>query len=109
MCMTCNSIDPAAFGPAPSRRSILAGIGAVAASLGLAACGDAGQSTGPSAAPLAGPRGQDSKLEAVLLGTMAGPPVEPDRAGISTALVVDGHTYLVDCGRSATTQYMNRA
>ncbi|MFJ6690531.1 hypothetical protein [Streptomyces sp. NPDC091294] len=45
-------------------------------------------------------------LELVLLGTKAGPPVDPLRAGISSALVVDGATYVVDCGRSAVTQYI---
>ncbi|WP_203721773.1 MBL fold metallo-hydrolase [Streptomyces coelicoflavus] len=44
-------------------------------------------------------------LELVLLGTKAGPPVDPPR-GISSALVVDGATYVVDRGRSAVTQYI---
>ncbi len=43
----------------------------------------------------------------ILLGTQAGPPVEKSRAGISSALVVDGATYIVDCGRSALTQFVN--
>lgn len=42
----------------------------------------------------------------VLLGTQAGPPAEKDRAGISSALVVGGSTYLIDCGRSALTQFV---
>ena len=42
----------------------------------------------------------------VLLGTQGGPPPNPDRAGISSALVVDGATYLVDAGRAAVTQYV---
>lgn len=41
----------------------------------------------------------------MLLGTEAGPPVEPSAAGISSALVVDGATYVIDCGRGSTTQY----
>ncbi len=44
-------------------------------------------------------------MAVVLLGTAAGPPPVGDRAGISTALIVDGATYLVDCGRSSVTQY----
>ena len=28
-----------------------------------------------------------------------------DRAGISSAPIVDGHTYLVDCGRACVTQF----
>lgn len=48
---------------------------------------------------------QNSRLAVVLLGTAAGPPPKVDRAGISTAIVVDGASYLFDCGRSAVTQY----
>lgn len=44
-------------------------------------------------------------LEVVFLGTQSGPPVESDRAGISTALRVDGSIYVIDCGRGATTQF----
>lgn len=43
----------------------------------------------------------------ILLGTAGGPPPEPGRTGISTALTVDGATYLIDCGRSSVTQYLN--
>lgn len=41
----------------------------------------------------------------VLLGTRAGPPVVPYRAGIASAVVVDGNTYIIDCGRDAVSQY----
>lgn len=41
----------------------------------------------------------------VLLGTQGGPPPDANRAGISSALVVDGATYLVDVGRKAVSQY----
>jgi ribonuclease BN (tRNA processing enzyme) len=34
----------------------------------------------------------------VTLGTAAGPAIRGPRIGISTAVVVDGHLYLVDCG-----------
>ncbi|MFW3170906.1 MBL fold metallo-hydrolase [Geodermatophilus sp. CPCC 206100] len=34
----------------------------------------------------------------VTLGTAAGPAIRGPRIGISTAIVVDGHLYLVDCG-----------
>lgn len=42
-------------------------------------------------------------MHAVALGTAGGPLLRPDpgtghRRGISTAIVVDGHAYLVDCG-----------
>ncbi|MEV5551332.1 MBL fold metallo-hydrolase [Streptomyces sp. NPDC052309] len=42
----------------------------------------------------------------VLLGTAGGPPPEPGRAGMSSALTVDGRVYLVDAGRAAVTQYL---
>ncbi|MDQ4071233.1 MAG: MBL fold metallo-hydrolase [Actinomycetota bacterium] len=43
-----------------------------------------------------------SKL--VLLGTAGGPLPSPVRSGISQAVVVDGRTYLVDCGSGVTRQ-----
>ena len=103
----------ASGGPIPdiSRRSLIAGIGALTASFGLASCSTASTQAGPSLTSTAagsGEAGADgNKLELVLLGTTAGPPVQPDLAGISTALVVDGHTYLIDCGRNSVTQYIN--
>ncbi|MGB6245328.1 MBL fold metallo-hydrolase [Gordonia sp. (in: high G+C Gram-positive bacteria)] len=93
----------------------MAGIGGLAALGGLAACSSGGGGAAASSAaatPAAGPNllrapvSPDSKLEVVLLGTQAGSPIVPDRSGISTALVVDGHVYLVDCGRGAATQYI---
>lgn len=85
------------------RRVVLGGLAGSALALG----------TGEMAvgAPGVGrrPGGQDrrrAKLELVLLGTRAGPPIDPYRMGISTALVVDGSTYLVDCGRGSVTQYV---
>jgi ribonuclease BN (tRNA processing enzyme) len=40
----------------------------------------------------------------VLLGTGAGPTPKPGRNAPAQALVVDGHTYLVDCGNGVTPQ-----
>lgn len=40
----------------------------------------------------------------VLLGTAGGPLPSPVRAGISQAVVVGGHAYLVDCGSGVTRQ-----
>jgi hypothetical protein len=37
--------------------------------------------------------------ELVLLGTAGAPLPVPGRAGISSALVVDGRVFVVDCGR----------
>jgi ribonuclease BN (tRNA processing enzyme) len=39
--------------------------------------------------------------ELVLLGTAAAPLPVPGRAGISSALVVDGRVFLIDCGRGS--------
>jgi ribonuclease BN (tRNA processing enzyme) len=44
-------------------------------------------------------------LELVLLGTRSGPSIDPYRTGISSALVVDGSVYLVDCGLSSVSQF----
>jgi ribonuclease BN (tRNA processing enzyme) len=44
----------------------------------------------------------------VLLGTAGGPLPSTSRSGIAQAVVVDGHTYLVDCG-SGVTQQLRRA
>lgn len=102
MCVMCDG-PIAADGRKMGRRGLLAGLGAAGVMMGLAACGNSGE---PSASgrPVATIAGQ-SKLELILLGTQAGPPPNPERAGISTALVVDGDTYLVDCGRAAVSQF----
>lgn len=44
-------------------------------------------------------------LNLVLLGTQAGPPPVLSRAGISSAVIVDGVSYVIDCGRSSVSQY----
>ncbi|OAB88129.1 hypothetical protein AWH69_04650 [Janibacter melonis] len=41
-----------------------------------------------------------------MLGTRAGPPVDLHQVGAATALVVDGQTYVVDCGRASVTQFV---
>lgn len=110
MCTLCGP-DESVAGPRVSRRTMLAALGGAAALLGTAGC--AGAATGSdSTAPVAllpetgiGPADR-APLELVLLGTKAGPPIDPLRVGISTALVVDGATYVIDCGRSAATQYV---
>lgn len=86
-----------------SRRSLLAGVGGLAAIAGLAACSSGSTPAAANSTPAAP---GDAKLEVVLLGTQAGPPIEvSDRTGIASALVVDGRTYLIDCGRAAVTQF----
>jgi ribonuclease BN (tRNA processing enzyme) len=91
-----------------ARRSVLAGIGGLAAAYGLSACTSPGpgpqtHATGITSVQVSPP--PPSKLGIVLLGTQAGPPIMADRTGISTALVVDGATYVIDCGRASATQY----
>ncbi|GAA4479752.1 MBL fold metallo-hydrolase [Rhodococcus olei] len=82
------------------------GLGAVVASVAACASTDTPAAASvATAASGAAPEGF-GPLELVLLGTEAGPPVEPSAAGISTALVVDGVTYVIDCGRASLTQYV---
>jgi ribonuclease BN (tRNA processing enzyme) len=45
--------------------------------------------------------------ELVLLGTAAAPMPVAGRAGICSALVVDGHVYLIDCGRGSPSAYVD--
>jgi ribonuclease BN (tRNA processing enzyme) len=47
-----------------------------------------------------------SGLTLTLLGTNGGPPPLASRYGISSAVTVDGRTYVVDCGRGAVSQYV---
>lgn len=49
-------------------------------------------------------RSHSGDVELILLGTAGGPRVWPNRAGISSALVVDGALYLVDFGYGACRQ-----
>lgn len=94
------AIDQARSGLSLSRRSIVAGVGLAAAGAALAPAAAASPAHRPPAAP--GTRG----LELVLLGTRAGPPVDLHQVGAATALVVDGQTYAVDCGRASVTQFV---
>ncbi|MFC9557002.1 MBL fold metallo-hydrolase [Rhodococcus sp. NPDC056960] len=96
--------------PSINRRSLLIGLGALTATAGLTACSTsttAASDTGVASETAGNGTAAEPNLELILLGTQAGPPIQPDRAGISTALTVAGRTYLVDCGRKSTTQYVN--
>lgn len=84
-----------------SRRGLLAG---GAAATALAAAPQAAATPRPAAE--AGTRRPDKGTVVHLLGTAGGPPPYGDRAGIASAVTVDGDTYLVDCGRGAVTQYL---
>lgn len=52
-------------------------------------------------------QGSSKETRIVLLGTAGGPPPAVGSAGIATAVVAGDGVYLVDCGRSAVTQFMN--
>lgn len=49
-------------------------------------------------------RGRESHFEVVLLGTQPGPQIQQGRAGVASAVVVDGAVYLVDCGYGSLNQ-----
>lgn len=80
------------------RRGLLGGAAAAAAGLALPTL-----AAGRAAAAPAHPR-KGTRL--VLLGTAGGPPPEPGRMGIASALVVDGRVHLIDAGRGAVSQYL---
>jgi ribonuclease BN (tRNA processing enzyme) len=82
-----------------SRRRVLGAAAAVSAG-GLIASARAAQA---AAAPAAG---SSSGLSLTLLGTSGGPPPLAARFGISSVLVVNGRSYVVDCGRGAVSQFM---
>ena len=110
MCISCcaGQTEDAKPSSTFTRRSVLAGMGGLAAGFGLSACTSSPKTpqthaTGTTSVPVSPP--PPSKLGIVLLGTQAGPPIMADRTGISTALVVDGATYVIDCGRASATQY----
>ena len=89
------------FGSASvTRRGVLGGVAAGLALPGAAAAVATAATTAEARPP--GRRG----MRVVLLGTAGGPPAHADRAGIASAVVVDGATYLVDVGRAALTQYV---
>ncbi|WP_235681062.1 MBL fold metallo-hydrolase [Tomitella gaofuii] len=95
-----------------SRRALLGRAGAAGAALGLGMWSAGGAAAAPVGSASLGslgrtaPSGDDGRFSVVLLGTMAGPPILPDRSGIASAVVVDGRVYVVDCGRGSCTQYV---
>jgi ribonuclease BN (tRNA processing enzyme) len=84
--------------PTVGRRAFLSAAGASAVAL-------AGLSRTQPA--IAASPATPSQNELILLGTAAGLPPVPHRTGISSALVVDGKVYVIDCGRSSLTQFVN--
>ncbi len=83
------------------RRGALRALGASAA---VAATAGAGLLGGESQARAA--TADRAGLSVTLLGTNGGPPPVAARLGISSALVVNGKAYVIDCGRGALTQYV---
>ncbi|MFB4314020.1 MBL fold metallo-hydrolase [Actinomadura sp. 21ATH] len=83
--------------PAVSRRSLLGA---------AALLGGAAGATMLHAEPAHAERPERHGTQLVLLGTAGGPPPFGNRTGIASALVVNGDTYLIDCGRGAVTQYL---
>lgn len=97
-------LDPQPQTPGLSRRHALLG--------GLAAAGGVSAATLATASPASAAAAdsstkRDMDFALVPLGIQGGPPPRPNQAGISTALVVNGKIYLVDCGRASLTQYVN--
>ncbi|MFJ9382089.1 MBL fold metallo-hydrolase [Streptomyces sp. NPDC101455] len=78
--------------------------GAIAA--GTLATGSAQATTSATSASSTAAAVSDKGTHLVLLGTAGGPPPFADRMGISSALVVNGKTYVIDCGRGAVTQFV---
>ncbi|WP_245883309.1 MBL fold metallo-hydrolase [Streptomyces hyaluromycini] len=87
----------------PSRRRLL---GAVAASASAVAVPLLSAERASAATQVTAPSSSGSGLSLTLLGTNGGPPPLATRYGISSAVVVNGRTYVVDCGRGAVTQYL---
>ena len=90
-----------------SRRALLRNTGVMAAA-GVAFGGigpaTARATTPPS--PARNGRGSRKRTRLVMLGTAGGPSVYPDRAGISSAVVVEEAVYLVDLGHSVQTRFV---
>src|SRR5579871_3916691 len=106
----CDSLEPAmpdgqpepaaADRPAMSRRRALGTVGA--ASAGLFAFADL---VGRASPAQAAPARDTSGMSVILLGTNGGPPPLAARYGISSALVVNGKVYVIDCGRGSLSQF----
>ncbi|MEV3860189.1 MBL fold metallo-hydrolase [Streptomyces sp. NPDC050095] len=82
----------------PNRRTVLRAV--TAATTGLTV-----STALPATAHATARGGPAHRTELVLLGTCGGPVPMTGRTGIASALVVDGHAYVVDCGPGAFGQY----
>ena len=99
-----------AMAMAVSRRSLLKGAGAAAAAGAVGAgLGPARASAGQKSSPVAPPAKVDAskyRTRLVLLGVAGGPSVYAESSGISSALVVDGAVYLIDCGHGTPRRFV---
>ena len=91
------------LGEPTSRRTML---GAMAASAAAAVAVPLLGAEQAAAATNTGSASSGTGLSVTLLGTNGGPPPLATRYGISSALTVNGRTYVIDCGRGAVTQYL---
>ncbi|MET7569436.1 MBL fold metallo-hydrolase [Streptomyces sp. NPDC005492] len=91
------------LGEPTSRRTML---GAMAASAAAAVAVPLLGAEPAAAATTTASASSGTGLSVTLLGTNGGPPPLATRYGISSALTVNGTTYVVDCGRGAVTQYL---
>lgn len=98
MCDTTEWASATAVSRGVSRRRML---GTVAATAATVAAG-----TVVGASPAAAASQPDQRLSVTLLGTAGGPPPVAGRLGISSALVVNGKTYVIDCGRGSLSQFV---
>lgn len=100
----CSGAAPDEGSGGLGRRSLLraGGLG----SIGLMA-GHLAAASPAAAAPIgATAKGSDHRgMKLLLLGTRGGLPPEAGRAGISSAVIIDGRNYLVDCGYASAWQY----
>ncbi|WP_157554931.1 MBL fold metallo-hydrolase [Nocardia crassostreae] len=77
---------------------------AAAAFLGLTAC-DSTKGKDAASGSAASSSVPKTGVHLNTLGTEAGPPPSAKSVGISSALVVDGKVYVIDCSRSSVTQF----
>lgn len=90
---------------AMSRRNLLKGAGAAAAAgvaAGAMGAAPAGATAGTGDARKGGAK---RRTRLVLLGTAGGPGIYAERAGVSSALVVEDAVYLVDCGHGSQRRF----
>lgn len=89
----------------PPRRAVLAGGAALGA--GALMAGAAPTRATAVQAPSSPPNLNLAGTSVVLLGTAAGPVPQWQRNMNSQAVIVDGHTYVVDCGNGVVRQIVN--